>query len=224
MNTSIQHPISMILVRALVSLIALSTAWSCSDPEDESTTTPETTAGMPTGGETPAVTAGMPTGGEPVEAGTEAGSEAGTEAGAEAGVEAGAEAGAEAGTPAQMTPEAPATPPESCEAFGSTSCFANNECFADGRCQSVGTPDLPLACCVAGERGTDPVGTACSDEDGERTCASSLCIYSDLTDESLCSGECTSDADCPENLPRCFTIAFSGSDSMWCSPPAPGEE
>jgi hypothetical protein len=61
-------------------------------------------------------------------------------------------------------------------------------------------------------------GAPCTEADGQLTCASSLCITVGEDNQGYCSGSCSADADCPAELPRCIPIAFSGSDSMWCSP------
>ena len=147
----------------------------------------------------------------------------------EAGVNAGGGAGAEpvggqglaAGIPSmggsplaggEMSPEAPTTPVTACEDFGASSCFANSDCNPDARCANVGTAPDFIPCCIRGARGEAGAGTPCTDENGEQLCASSLCI------EGYCSAECNVEADCPDVLPSCIPIAFSGSDKMWCSP------
>ena len=117
------------------------------------------------------------------------------------------------------SPLPPETPVEACAEFGATECFANNECELDARCQDVGAPGFPVSCCVRGARGQGMTGDACSDTDGQLTCASSICVMLEGASEGFCSGECLSESDCPETLPRCIPIAFSGNDSMWCFPP-----
>ena len=127
--------------------------------------------------------------------------------------------GAMTAPPTQSTPRPPLSPVSSCEDFGSLTCFANDECALDARCQNVGTDDVPVACCVAGARGTLMTGDACSTADGQLTCASSLCISLEDADQGWCSGGCLTPDECPAQLPRCISIAFSGSDTMWCFPP-----
>jgi hypothetical protein len=118
----------------------------------------------------------------------------------------------------EMTPAPPTGPISACEDFGSALCFANEDCNPDGRCESVGEGDDQLPCCVQGPRGTAEAGAPCTETDGQLTCASSLCITAGDDNQGYCSGSCSADADCPTELPSCIPIAFSGSDSMWCSP------
>ena len=132
---------------------------------------------------------------------------------------AGMTSGAMTEPPPQSTPMPPLTPVSSCDEFESTACFANDECASDARCQNVGSDDVPIACCVAGARGTLMTGERCSTADGQLTCASSLCISLEDADQGWCSGACLTPDDCPAQLPRCISIAFSGSDTMWCFPP-----
>lgn len=109
----------------------------------------------------------------------------------------------------------------SCEEMNSNRCFANADCQENARCQNLGTEEIPVPCCVQGERGTLAVGEVCNPTDGQLTCASSLCIAHEETgNNAYCSGECLSDSDCPESMPRCISIAFSGSDKLWCFPPS----
>lgn len=133
------------------------------------------------------------------------------------------QAGMEIQAGTEQTPFAPNQEVTSCEEFGSILCFANNDCRADARCQNVGDELSPLPCCVQGERGTATVGEYCDTGDGQLTCASSLCIGEEQATNGYCSGECLSNADCPETMPRCISVAFSGSDLMWCFPPESGE-
>ena len=135
----------------------------------------------------------------------------------------GASTGTEVQAGTDVTPAFPAQEVSSCEEFGSVLCFANNDCQADARCQNVGSEEAPLPCCVQGERGSADVGEYCDTSDGQLTCASSLCIGEEQATSGYCSGECLSDADCPETMPRCISVAFSGSDSMWCFPPESAE-
>jgi hypothetical protein len=120
--------------------------------------------------------------------------------------------------PMPNTPDAPSEMVESCEEFGSSDCFANNDCAEDARCENVGSDEAPLACCISGERGSLQTGDSCDTATGQQECASSLCISRDGDDTAYCSGECQSDADCPETMPSCISVAFSDSDSMWCFP------
>jgi hypothetical protein len=102
----------------------------------------------------------------------------------------------------------------SCDAIEAVGCFSNYDCAAAERCENVGTLDLPVACCVPGARGTGQLGDPCA---SERDCASSLCI-----DVGVCGGTCTdvctSEGECPAELPQCIPIAFSGSDASFCLP------
>ena len=70
-------------------------------------------------------------------------------------------------------------------------------------------------------RGVVEAGGECDPATGERECASALCLSSDTLPTALCSGVCATDADCPTSLPRCLSIAFSGTELMFCSPAAP---
>ncbi|MBM4292560.1 MAG: hypothetical protein FJ138_14990 [Deltaproteobacteria bacterium] len=135
------------------------------------------------------------------------------EAGATAGTAAGAAAGASA--PAEVTDCAALNDP------AAVTCFANDDCPDGRRCQDVGPRDLPTPCCVPGARGATPAGEPCAPEEGELECASALCIVQDDPAAGLCSGVCASDTDCPPALPRCLSVAFSGSALMFCSPAAP---
>ena len=87
-------------------------------------------------------------------------------------------------------------------------------------CENLGTEEATLPCCVQGMRGALMVGEVCDTANGQLTCASSLCISNEEANAGYCSGECLSDDDCPSTMPRCISVAFSGSDSMWCFPPA----
>lgn len=90
-------------------------------------------------------------------------------------------------------------------------CFSNLDCEAGTLC--VEDPENPTrACCVPGERGTDPAGTECG-EDGQQTCASSICIEGESV--GRCSTTCETEMDCPPTMQRCFPLF---EDQAWCFP------
>lgn len=119
-----------------------------------------------------------------------------------------ADAAPDAGSPVDAAPTADG----GLVCAGGEGCFSNNECPADQRCANVGTDEDPVTCCVVGARGQLPAGADCSDGDGERTCASAICI------DDLCSTTCGGPEDCPVGMRSCMPIAFSGSDDSWCFP------
>lgn len=101
-------------------------------------------------------------------------------------------------------------PIASCEEIASTDCFSNYDC--DGStpvCLNRGTELEPVPCCVAGSEGIGAAGSSCA---AETDCQSAICI------DGSCSDTCDTAEACPENLPRCVPIAFSGSDDNWCLP------
>jgi hypothetical protein len=102
----------------------------------------------------------------------------------------------------------------SCGELGAVDCFTNYDCAAAERCQNVGTADLPVACCVPGERGAGVLGDPCA---SEADCKSSLCIEVGVCG-GTCTDECTDPSVCPPEMPQCIPIAFSGSDMMFCTP------
>jgi len=107
-----------------------------------------------------------------------------------------------------------AAPVTSCtEIAGSKDCFANKDCPAERRCQNAGTDSVPVPCCVVGQRGSGVAGAACT---GELDCESGVCIAG--AGPYLCSKDCASAADCPDNMKDCKAIAFSGSADNWCFP------
>ncbi len=101
-----------------------------------------------------------------------------------------------------------------CTDIGAVDCFSNYDC-ADvaTRCENVGTPNLPVACCVSGARGTGALGDVCV---SENDCKSSLCI--DTGQSMLCSDICSGTAACIPALAKCTTIAFSGTTDKFCIP------
>lgn len=75
-------------------------------------------------------------------------------------------------------------------------CFSNDDCPASTRCHAE---DENHVYCTPGARGTGAAGATCT---GENDCASALCV--DGTDTMRCSKTCTSDPECPAELPRCL--------------------
>ena len=75
-------------------------------------------------------------------------------------------------------------------------CFSNDDCPASTRCHAA---DETHVYCTPGARGTGAAGATCT---GEDDCASALCV--DGTDTTRCSKTCTSDTECPTELPRCL--------------------
>ncbi|RVU43098.1 hypothetical protein EA187_12855 [Lujinxingia sediminis] len=102
----------------------------------------------------------------------------------------------------------------SCEEIEATTCFSNGDCTESEVCFDVSRGD-GVACCVPGTPGTFEPGDDCSSENGQLECASGLCLQFDTAEGeiSVCSADCTEDAECPEVLPHCN--AFFGV----CSPP-----
>ncbi|RAL20636.1 hypothetical protein DL240_16525 [Lujinxingia litoralis] len=103
---------------------------------------------------------------------------------------------------------------ESCEEIEATTCFSNGECAESEVCFDV-SRGSGVACCVPGTRGTLEPGDDCSPTNGQLECASGLCLQFDTAEGevSVCSADCTEDAECPEVLPYCSP--FLGV----CSPP-----
>lgn len=105
-------------------------------------------------------------------------------------------------------------PVMSCSEIPAADCFSSFDCpDAADRCENRGTPDFQVPCCVKGPRGTGKLGEACV---GENDCVSALCLGSGST--YLCTDRCKSAAECPASLPKCITIAFSGSNDKFCTP------
>ncbi len=105
-------------------------------------------------------------------------------------------------------------PIAACSDVGAKDCFSNYDCpDAATRCENAGTASAPVACCLAGARGTKAVGEACT---SENDCASSLCL--DTGSGSLCSDKCAGPADCVPALSKCIVIAFLGSNDKFCTP------
>lgn len=105
---------------------------------------------------------------------------------------------------------------QSCEAIGAKKCFSNNACEEGQRCENVGTSSVPVACCVAGERGDKEAGEPCTETAGETECKSSVCISG--PGGSFCSRICESKEDCPPNMQDCRAVMFSESEHKWCFP------
>jgi hypothetical protein len=105
-------------------------------------------------------------------------------------------------------------PVMSCSEIPAADCFSSFDCpDAADRCENRGTADLQVPCCVKGPRGTGKLGEACV---GENDCVSALCLGAGST--YLCTDRCKSAAECPASLPKCITIAFSGSNDKFCTP------
>ncbi len=98
----------------------------------------------------------------------------------------------------------------SCQELNSTSCFFHYDCDDDQVCANVAAPgDYETPCCITGTRGTDPLGTDCINDETEpysKTCASGLCVAPGREREGYCSGECTSDDDCPRDKMYCYLL------------------
>ncbi|MCA9564020.1 MAG: hypothetical protein KC561_11050 [Myxococcales bacterium] len=100
---------------------------------------------------------------------------------------------------------------QSCDEISATDCFSNYDCDAEEVCNNQGSEVFPVACCVPGTRGDGEAGDNCQ---VENDCETAVCI------EGVCSDTCESVENCPENMPTCAPIAFSGSDDDWCFPEA----
>ncbi|MCB9546769.1 MAG: hypothetical protein H6706_13070 [Myxococcales bacterium] len=95
-------------------------------------------------------------------------------------------------------------------------CFSNGDCPANALCLNVapeGEDEAP--CCVPGARGDAPTGADCSAVDGQRFCASGVCIEGDAG--SFCSVRCD-DVECPAPFVRCVAIPLEGGVEAWCFP------
>jgi hypothetical protein len=104
-------------------------------------------------------------------------------------------------------------PVMACSEIPAADCFSNFDCpAAADRCENRGTADLQVPCCVPGPRGAGKLGEACT---GENDCKSALCLGKGTT--NLCTDTCTKATDCPASLPKCITIAFSGSSDKFCT-------
>lgn len=112
----------------------------------------------------------------------------------------------------------PTVPCDACE----QECFSNHDCAEGTVCLDHDQDEMTAACCVPGERGALAMGEVCDPAMGQTTCASSICIEG--TTGALCSDTCEAVEDCPEGMALCQTIAFSGSDAMWCFPAEPDVE
>jgi hypothetical protein len=101
-----------------------------------------------------------------------------------------------------------------CSEIGAADCFSNYDCaLSSDRCENVGTADVPVACCVPGPRGTGMGGDPCQSEDD---CASGVCLVDTPSPgTNLCSQLCSSDADCPADLPSCVTLV-AGANGSFC--------
>lgn len=104
-------------------------------------------------------------------------------------------------------------PVMACSEIPAMDCFSSYDCpAAADRCENRGTADLQVPCCVPGSRGAGKLGEACT---GENDCKSALCLGKGTT--NLCTDRCMTAADCPASLPKCITIAFSGSNDKFCT-------
>lgn len=115
-----------------------------------------------------------------------------------------------------MAVEADMAAPEPLCGDGAQLCFSNRDC-PDMATVCLVDPNDPLllACCQPGDRGVDPVGTPCGD-DGERTCATAVCISGDSG--GFCSGICEFEEDCPPTMQRCLAIGIEDNVEGWCFP------
>jgi hypothetical protein len=105
-------------------------------------------------------------------------------------------------------------PVMACSEIGAKDCFSSFDCpDAQDRCENRGTADLAVPCCVKGARGPGKLGDPCV---GENDCASALCVGD--APNYHCTDRCQSAAECPASLPKCITIAFSGSNDKFCTP------
>ena len=94
-------------------------------------------------------------------------------------------------------------------------CFSNRDCPDEATLCLVDPNDDARSCCQPGVRGVDPAGTPCGD-DGERTCATAVCISGDSG--GRCSGVCDTEEDCPATMQRCFSLGIDGNVEGWCLP------
>jgi len=105
-------------------------------------------------------------------------------------------------------------PVMSCSEIPATECFSSFDCpDAADRCENRGTAELTVPCCVKGARGTGKLGESCT---GENDCVSALCLGD--APKYQCTDRCKSAVECPASLPKCITIAFSGSSDKFCTP------
>ncbi len=84
-------------------------------------------------------------------------------------------------------------------------CFSNGDCTdPTTRCTvpSNADPTLPITCCLPGPRGTAEAGTACTALD---QCETAICAYTP-SGTFYCSGPCTTNAQCPMELPSCVPL------------------
>ncbi|MEZ4469577.1 MAG: hypothetical protein R3F60_02005 [bacterium] len=95
-------------------------------------------------------------------------------------------------------------------------CFSHADCPAEALCLNLapeGEDEAP--CCVPGARGDGPTGADCSGVDGQRFCASGVCIEGDAG--AFCSVRCD-DTDCPAPFVRCVAIPLEAGVEAWCFP------
>lgn len=104
-------------------------------------------------------------------------------------------------------------PIAACTEIGAEDCFSNLDCMASDRCENKGTSDTPVPCCVPGARGTGKSGDACS---VDNDCETSLCI--ETSAGFRCAGECTTDNDCPPELPYCTKVPAILGQGSFCFP------
>lgn len=113
-------------------------------------------------------------------------------------------------------PTAPPVVVGSCDELPAATCFSNDDCAPNEACLDQGGPDDDVPCCVVGSRGPRALGEACDPPEGERQCASALCVEG--ASGAYCTGACNTPDDCPGTLPQCLPIAFSGSERSFCLP------
>jgi hypothetical protein len=105
------------------------------------------------------------------------------------------------------------TPVQACSDIGAPDCFSNLDCPAADRCENKGSPDLAVPCCVPGARGTGALDAPCQ---VDNDCATSLCV--ETSAGFRCSGECTTDGDCPASMPACTSIPAILGQGSFCLP------
>ncbi len=92
----------------------------------------------------------------------------------------------------------PDSDPITCKAGDMIGCFSNEFCNDDQACENVSKNDIPLSCCVTGERGTKEAGEICDNAKEGTDCVSALCISTNDSDTYYCSKNCSVDTDCPD--------------------------
>lgn len=120
-----------------------------------------------------------------------------------------------------MGPDAFVGMAESCEAASGDPCFTNADCAPERICLDIGEFEGEVVCCVPGTRGEVATGEACDAAEGQRQCASTLCVEQ-AGGEAWCSGLCETDEDCPATLPDCTPLAFAPEGTQICLPASGG--